>query len=87
MTWGFVCWCPACDVRHPNSRAHERRLQRLAQLYQDHYMDNADRLKASVSCSKSMLEVAAKKAQKRIEVLTGHHSSRKFSRQAYAVLA
>jgi hypothetical protein len=81
--WGFICQCPACDVRHPDNRAHERRLKRLARLRQDHYMDNVGRLKDGVRSSKSMLWLAAKKAQKRIELLTGHHSLQKFSRQAY----
>jgi hypothetical protein len=36
-----------------------------------------------VKSSKSMLWLAAKKAQKRIELLTEHRSLQKFSRQAY----
>ena len=32
-----------------------------------------------------MLWLTAKKAQKRIELLTGHYSLQKFSRQAYVI--
>jgi hypothetical protein len=46
-------------------------------------MDNVGRLKDGVRSSKFMLWLAAKKAQKRIELLIGHHSLQKFSRQAY----
>jgi hypothetical protein len=48
-------------------------------------MDNVGRLKDGVRSSKSMLWLAAKTAQKRIELLTGHHSLQKFSRQAYVI--
>jgi hypothetical protein len=81
--WGFICQCPACDVQHPDNRAHEQRLKRLARLRQDHYLDNVGRLKDGVGSSKIKLLLAAMKARKRIELLTGDHSLRKFSRQAY----
>ena len=71
-TWGFVGQCAACDVRHPDSRAHEQRLKVLAQLYQDPCMDNSGHLMASVCRSKTMLERAAEKAQRRIQLLTEH---------------
>jgi len=51
----------------------------LARLRQDHYMDNVGRLKDGVRNSKIMLWLAAKKAQKRIELVAEHHSLQKFS--------
>ncbi|EJT69637.1 hypothetical protein GGTG_12521 [Gaeumannomyces tritici R3-111a-1] len=81
--WGFACQCPACDPSHPFSHPHERFLKDHHQLCQDSCMGNTGRLKAGGAWSYAVLEQAAKRAQKRIELLAKHHALRKFSRQAY----
>ncbi|KAL9126250.1 MAG: hypothetical protein Q9217_004663, partial [Psora testacea] len=80
--WVIVCQCPVCDIDHPDSRAHEYRLKRIARLYQDRCMDNSGRLEAGVGRSRNMLELTAKRARERIMLLSEHCSFHKFLRQA-----
>ncbi len=84
--WGFTCQCPACDSSNPDSHSHERRLKKLHRLHQDSCMDTAGRLRAGGTWSYTTLEQAANRAQQRIELFTGHHVLRRFSRQAYMPL-
>ena len=80
--WAIVCQCPVCDVDHPDSRAHEDRLKRIARLYQDRCMDHSGRLEAGMCHSRNTLELAAKRAGERIKLLSEHCSFHKFLRQA-----
>jgi hypothetical protein len=80
--WGFSCDCPACVSSHPEFRPFEQRIKELQQLHQDPCMDIASRLRDGEKWSPTTLEHAAARAQRRIELLTGHHALGRFSRQA-----
>ena len=85
--WGFTCQCPACDTSNSYSHSHERRLRKLERHRQvSSCMDKAGRLKADETWSYTVLEQASHRAQQHIELVTGHHTLRRFSRQAYMPL-
>lgn len=81
----FACDCPACDSGNPFSHAHERRLKAINQLCEDFCMDGAGRLNNAGKWSYAVLEKAADRASKRIELFNGNHAIRRFSLQAYVV--
>lgn len=81
--WSFTCECPACDPDHPFSHAYERYLRAISQACEDFCLDEAGRLKTSGTSSYTMLEKAADRANKRIELFAKHHALRKFALQAY----
>ncbi|KAH6623770.1 hypothetical protein F5144DRAFT_595880 [Chaetomium tenue] len=81
--WGFTCECPACDFGHHFSRARERYLRVLHHVCRDFCLDEAGRLTISGRLSHKMLEKAADRANKRIELFAEHHALRKFALRAY----
>ena len=80
--WAIDCQCPVCDVNHPDSRAHEYRLKRIARLYEDLPKNHSGHFGAGMSRSRSILEHAAVWSRKRIKLYSEHSSFHKFLRQA-----
>lgn len=84
--WRFICQCPACDIRHPNSGPHEGRRTTINALQQDllQYTGGSGPLSPAKIRSKSTLELATKKTQMVLDLLAQDYSLKKSCWRIYA---
>ena len=83
--WRFVCRCPACNICHPSSAAHEKRRSSLSTLQLDllQCTDSSGSISPTALRSRHTLEIAARKTKKISDLLTQDPSLRRFSWQMY----